>query len=112
MTAKAGNFFIGFITFFLALYFIIADYDRISVIGEKYLPGSLNRMASLLYHTISTALGGYFKAQLILSFIAMVFMFLALSLYGQPYALLIAFFCICRFIADFGLCRIAPMGYF
>lgn len=91
MTAKAGNFFIGFITFFLALYFIIADYDRISVIGEKYLPGSLNRMASLLYHTISTALGGYFKAQLILSFIAMVFMFLALSLYGQPYALLIAF---------------------
>ena len=91
MTAKTGNFFVGFITFFLALYFIIVDYDGISVMGEKFLPRSLNQMMGLLYQTISTALGGYFKAQLILSSIAMVFMFVALSLYGQPYALLIAF---------------------
>ncbi|NLN96851.1 MAG: sporulation integral membrane protein YtvI [Eubacteriaceae bacterium] len=91
MTAKTGNFFVGFITFFLALYFIIVDYDGISVMGEKFLPRSLNQMMGLLYQTISTALGGYFKAQLILSSIAMVFMFVALSLYGQPYALLMAF---------------------
>ncbi len=91
MTAKAGNFMIGVITFFLALYFIIADYESISRMREKYLPKSINQMLGLLYYTVSTALGGYFKAQFILSFIAFIFMFLALTVYGQPYALLIAF---------------------
>ncbi|HBN82541.1 MAG TPA: hypothetical protein DDZ89_01725, partial [Clostridiales bacterium] len=74
MISKTGVFFLNFLTFFLALYFIAIDYDLMkdslkSVIGRRLLE-SFNVMKN----SALTALGGYIRAQLILGLIAFIFM--------------------------------------
>lgn len=92
MTTKTGNFFVKYIMAVLAAYFMIADYDLVSAWIGKFTEGRLKRYVSLLQTSVVTALGGYFKSQLLLALTAFIVMFAALLIYGQPYALLIALF--------------------
>lgn len=89
-TTKAGGFFVNFIMAILAAYFVTADYDRISALIKKFVGKRINTYISLLKASVVSALGGYLKSQLLLSLTAFIFMFVALAVYGQPYALLIA----------------------
>ncbi len=92
LTLKVGSFFIGLVIAILAAYFMMADYNRISTLARRRMGRSLARSFRLLKTAIINALGGYFKAQLLLALAAFLIMFVALGIYGQPYALLIALF--------------------
>ena len=92
MTTKTGSFFVNFIMAILAAYFIIADYNRISALAARVVGKRIGRYVSILKTSAISALGGYLKSQLLLALTAFLFMFAALGLYGQPYALLIALF--------------------
>lgn len=90
--SSTGTLVIDLITFFLALFFLGFDYYSI---GEKIKSRFDTRMVEtvvMLKRSVANALGSYFKAQLILSLFAFLFMFLSFSIYGQSYALLLALF--------------------
>lgn len=91
ITTMAGNFFVNFIIAILAAYFIIADYNQISLMAKKYLGRKNNEFFSIIKNSIFSALGGYLKSQILLALFAFIFMFIALIIIRQPYALLIAF---------------------
>lgn len=89
---STGTFVINLITFFLALFFLSFDYYSIGETVKRYLDARVVETFVLLKNSVVNALGSFFKAQLILAIFAFVFMFLALTIYGQPYALIIALF--------------------
>lgn len=90
LTTKTGNFFINFIMAILAAYFLISDYNRITLATKKFIGKRVGKYLSILKSSALTALGGYVKSQLLLALFAFVFMFVALLINRQPYALLIA----------------------
>ena len=89
---RVGNIFISVLTFFLAMYSLIADYDSVRLLTQRVIGERGMRGITLIKTSIFKTFGGFLRAQLIFAFFAFVFMFIALSLYGQPYALLIALF--------------------
>lgn len=88
--SRTGSFVLNLLTFLLALFFITADYARISRFIEKHVSKEVKNTYHMLKNSILVALGGYFKSQLILALFAFVFMFISLTIYGQEYAFLIA----------------------
>lgn len=89
--SKAGSVTLNLITFFLSLYFLMSDFDRLKdYFKERIHPNILNTL-NLLKNTTVLGVGGYIKTQMILALTAFVVMFIAFSLYGQDYALTIAF---------------------
>lgn len=91
-TTKVSNFFLVFIITMLAAFFIMADYPRLkawfhSLLGERNMDYFL-----MLKNSIFTAVINFSKSLLLLALFAFVVMFVALTIYGQPYALLIAIF--------------------
>ncbi|ULQ60436.1 sporulation integral membrane protein YtvI [Brucepastera parasyntrophica] len=92
LTTKTGSFLTGFIMAILAAYFIIADYNRMSAGIKKHIGQRASNYISILKSAVINALGRYLKSQLLLALTAFLFMFAALGIYGQPYALLIALF--------------------
>jgi len=92
ITTKIGSGAMNAIIFILAAYFITAEYNTIGDRTEKYLGKRIYEQFSMLKNTLKSALGGYFKAQLLLALLAFVVMFPALAIYGQDYAFLIALF--------------------
>lgn len=88
----AGSFIVNFLTFFLAMYFLISDFHIIDDFAGRYADNVFFKTLVVLKSAIVNALGGYFKAQLILAFLAFVFMFFSLNIYGQAHALIIALF--------------------
>lgn len=87
---STGTLLINFIMFFLAMYFFISDYHLITGFTKKYANEDLVKTFSVMKSSISDALGGYIRSQFILAFIAFVFMFICLGIYGQRYAFIIA----------------------
>lgn len=87
---RTGSFFIGFLMYIMAAYFLIVDYNPILALIKKTLGVRLGRYVTIVKTTTFRALGGYFRSQLLLALIAFIVMFTALGIYGQPYALLIA----------------------
>lgn len=92
LTIKIGNFFIDFIMYILAAYFILVDYNRIASLAKKAVGERLAGYFSILKSSVLKALGAYIRSMLLLALFAFVFMLVAFLLYGQPYALLIALF--------------------
>ncbi|MDL2248906.1 sporulation integral membrane protein YtvI [Tyzzerella sp. OttesenSCG-928-J15] len=90
VTTKTGNFFVNFIMAILAAYFLISDYNRIGTAAKKFIGERTGKYLSILKNSALTALGGYVRSQLLLATFAFIFMFIALLIIGQPYALLIA----------------------
>lgn len=90
--SKTGTIFIALLTFFMALYFITSEFSDI----YNSLKNSINKGVFdtfiLLKNSVINATGGYVRAQLIIASIAFSFIFIALSIYGQSYAFVIALF--------------------
>ncbi len=89
---STGTLLINLITFFLALFFLGFDYYSIGEAIRNRIDMRMLDTFVLMKRSVVNALGNYFKAQLILSLFAFFFMLIALTIYGQPYALLIALF--------------------
>lgn len=88
----AGNLFINFLTFFLAMYFLISDYHIVGDIMEKYSNKGIIKTYNIVKIALTNALGSFLRAQFIYASFAFVFMFSALKIYGISHALIIALF--------------------
>ena len=91
LISKGGSLTLNLVTFFLSLYFIMSDYDRIKTRVKGQVHPNILKTLRLLRNTIVLGVGGYVKTQFLLAFTAFVVMFIAYSLYGVDYALTIAF---------------------
>ena len=91
LISKGGSLTLNLVTFFLSLYFIMSDYDRIKTRVKGQLHPNILKTLRLLRNTIVLGVGGYVKTQFLLAFTAFIVMFIAFSLYGVDYALTIAF---------------------
>lgn len=89
---STGTLVINLVTFFLALFFISSDLNRLNELADRYISRRVLNTFAMLKTSVVSAVGGYFKAQLILSTFAFAFMFISLFIYGQPYAFTIALF--------------------
>lgn len=90
ITTRVGGGIIGIIVFFLATYFITAEYAALKDIAKKHSNGYVYKYFQMLKSAVKVAFGGYVKAQLILASVAFVVVFLALIIVRQEYAFLIA----------------------
>lgn len=91
LTLTIGNFLIGLLIAILAAYFMLVEYSRVSTMSRRRMGRRFSRTLILLKKSVIQSLGGFFRSQLLIAGIAFVVMYLALVLYGQAYALLIAF---------------------
>ena len=91
-TTKTGNFFVNFIMAILASYFMISDYNLIMPAAKKLAGKKTGTYFSIIKNSAVSALSSFLKSQLLLALFAFVFMFFALIIVKQPYALLIALF--------------------
>ena len=91
LISKGGSLTLNLVTFFLSLYFIMSDYDRIKTRVKSQVHPNILKTIRLLRNTIVLGVGGYVKTQFLLAFTAFIVMFIAFSLYGVDYALTIAF---------------------
>lgn len=90
--SKAGSVTLNAVTFFLSLYFLMADFDRMKNFIRRRTDNRLLNTANLLKNTTIIGVWGYIKTQMILAVFAFIVMFLSFSLYGIDYALTIAIF--------------------
>jgi len=79
------------VIFIMSAYFMTADYPRLRALAERFTHNRAGSHIRNIKSAAMSALGGYVRAQLLLALFAFVVMFAALALYGQQYALLIAF---------------------
>lgn len=91
LTLTIGNFLIALLIAILAAYFMLVEYSRVSTMSRRRMGRRFSRTLILLKNSVIQSLGGFFRSQLLIAGIAFVVMYLALVLYGQAYALLIAF---------------------
>ncbi len=80
----------GLAVFFLAAYFIAADYPRLRERMAGRLSPEVRAFCSSVRRAASAALGGYVRAQLILSVAVFVILLVGFFIIGQPYAVLLA----------------------
>lgn len=92
IVSGVGSVVLGLLTFFLALYFAMADYDPMRILTQKIIGSRGMNSFAVIKGSIFKTFGGYMRAVLIFTLLAFIVMFTALSIYGQPYALLIALF--------------------
>jgi|SRR5690625_210479 len=90
--SKAGSVTLNLLTFFLSLYFLMSDFDRMKLFIKRHTDNRLLRTANLLKNTAVLGVWGYVKTQLILALLAFVVMFISFSLYGIDYALTVSVF--------------------
>lgn len=88
--SRTGTFFVNAVTFFLSLYFMISDYHNIKQFVKKRIDKHALNTITLLKTSALSGVGGYIKTQFILAFIAFLFMFIAFTIFGQEYALILA----------------------
>lgn len=90
------------LVFIVAAYFITADYPRIRWKARQFF-GESNHFIRILRDAASSALGGYLKAQLILSGAVGLIILVALMIWGQEYSLIMAIIsAIIDFVPFFG----------
>jgi len=90
ITTRVGSGVLDVIMFILASYFMIVEYPLLKKVADRYSEGSVYKYLQTLKNATKVAIGGYVKAQLILSSITFVLMVVVLMLLGQDYALILA----------------------
>ena len=90
IASAVGSFVIAFLFFLVGAYFMTADYPGLRKRISAKIPGIIRPHMNHLREAMGSAMFGYIKAQLILSGVVCLVIFLALTVYGQPYSLLIA----------------------
>jgi len=92
ITSTVGVSFLNVAIFIMAAYFLTAEYESIHEVIRKHSSNRVYYYYEILKDAVKSALGGYFKAQFLLALLAFIIMFLALVIYGQEYAILLALF--------------------
>lgn len=90
LISRTGSFTLNLITFFLALYFILSDFKFLTHFITQRMNKRFLKSLNLLKDSAVFGVLGYVKTQVILAFIAFIFMFVSLTLYDQPYSFMIA----------------------
>lgn len=88
-----ASFIISLLFFIIGAYFMTADYPSIRAKLKASIPGIIQPHMERIKEATNSAMFGYLKAQLILSGVVGLIIYLALTLWGQNYALLIAIAC-------------------
>lgn len=84
------SFLISLLFFIVAAYFMTADYPGLRKRLIAWVPDIIRPHMRHVKEAAGSAMFGYLRAQLILSGIVMVIVFVALLIFRQPYSLLIA----------------------
>ena len=86
----AGSLTLNVITFFLSLYFLMADFENIIENFKQKTNDRILNTLKILKNTTILGVGGYIKTQMLLSLLAFIVMFTAFTIYGQDYAITFA----------------------
>lgn len=89
---KAFSRFIGFLIFVVSGYYFLKEGNSIFERGLVYVPTKYRVDVEILLRKINSVLGGYLRGQIFLVFLMSVVTFIALSIMGVRFALLIAIF--------------------
>lgn len=84
------SFFVALIVFVMATYFLTADYPRLHAKAVRHMDEGLFRSFSQIRTSALGALGGYLKAELLLSFGVFWILLIGFVVTRQPYSLLLA----------------------
>lgn len=99
----SANIVITAAVFVLSSFYFMNDLGRIRGWMDRVLPDEIKSGLKKIQTAAAMAIGGYFKAQLILSAAVALICFIVLLALGQPFAFLIAvLICIVDFIPIFG----------
>ena len=97
MASGAGNaamrlpsFAVAFFVFLLASYLIMADYPRLRHLAVEQMSADTLGLLRFIKHTAEQAIGGYLRAQFILSGTIFFILWVGFTIIGQDYALLLA----------------------
>ncbi len=85
-----ANVVITVAVFVLASCYIMSDFPRFRYLVERHVPDGIRRLCANLRRAAAAAVGGYFKAQFILSAIVAVICLIVLLVLRQPFSALIA----------------------
>ncbi len=87
---KLPSFGVATVVFIMGSYFIMADYPHLRYLVIERMSADTLGLLRFIKHTAATALGGYVKAELILSVGVFFILLVGFFLIGQSYALLLA----------------------
>ena len=90
LASGIASFLISLLFFIVAAYFMTADYPGLRKRLISWVPDIIRPHMRHVKEAAGSAMFGYLRAQLILSGIVTVIVFVALLIYRQPYSLLIA----------------------
>ena len=90
IASSVASFVVSLLFFIIGAYFMTADYPNIRQKISDSVPNVIKPHMQHVKEAMNSAMFGYLKAQLILSGIVGLIIFVALSIWGQSYSLLIA----------------------
>jgi sporulation integral membrane protein YtvI len=103
LASGIASFLISLLFFIVGAYFMTSDYPELHKRLVSHVPSIIHPHMRHVKAAMGSAMFGYLKAQLILSGIVALICFLALLIWGQSYAILIALACgIIDFVPFFG----------
>lgn len=93
LASGIASFVVSLLFFIVGAYFMTADYPNLKKKLSSWVPEIIRPHVRHVKQAAGSATFGYLKAQLILSGCVTLIIFIALLIYGQPYAILIAIGC-------------------
>ncbi|MDD3404029.1 MAG: sporulation integral membrane protein YtvI [Hespellia sp.] len=84
------SFLIGFIVTLMSAYLFTAENDQVSEYLHKMAPPSVEKRMSIVFQSLRTAVGGYFKAQFKIMGIVFAILLIAFAVMGVHYSVLVA----------------------
>ena len=90
LASGVASFVVSLLFFIIGAYFMTADYPNLRKKISDAIPHMIRPHMARVKDVMNSAMFGYLRAQLILSGIVGLIIFVALSIFGQSYALLIA----------------------
>lgn len=90
IASSIASFVVSLLFFIIGAYFMTADYPHLREKLRSWTPAIIHPHIGNIKEAMNSAMFGYMKAQLILSGIVGLIIFVSLVIYGQSYALLIA----------------------
>lgn len=90
VASSIASFVVSLLFFIIGAYFMTSDYPQIQAKLRKLVPDIIHPHMGNIKEAMNSAMFGYMKAQIILSGIVGLIIFIALTIYGQSYSLLIA----------------------
>ncbi|MDD3362537.1 MAG: sporulation integral membrane protein YtvI [Hespellia sp.] len=88
---RLPSFLIGFIVTLMSAYLFTAEKDIVSDYLQKMAPPSVEKRMSIVFESLRTAVGGYFKAQFKIMGIVFAILLIAFAMMGVRYSVLVAF---------------------